>query len=260
MTTRRNPQAFLAVVDQYARPLTKPHHSFDIPADLSNLPTFTSFYDGFENAMTFTDIFREDLSRWHNAELIPPETNTMGLDPSYFTGQNRLKCYTAPTINPTISKAQIWKELLHFTKGDHVWYSSRFFIETVASVVDLYLMDLEDSQSAGSQGRRIYVGGDGAFRTDGKDLAGPVYHQTPGQEIAVPIGRYFTLQYHIFLSEGDDGLFEIWQDGVKIIEAHGQNLPTPTTVYDRLQTGITANASLVYPQTVYMDYLCFFKG
>ena len=46
---------------------------------------------------------------------------------------------------------------------------------------------------------------------------------------------------------------EVWQDGVKVIDAFGKTLPTARTIYNRLQIGLTANGNRTHPQTLFVD-------
>jgi hypothetical protein len=61
------------------------------------------------------------------------------------------------------------------------------------------------------------------------------------------------LRVHLFLSEKSDGVMEVWQDDTKVIDAHGQTLPTAKTIYDRLEVGLTANGSTEHAHTLYVD-------
>ena len=61
------------------------------------------------------------------------------------------------------------------------------------------------------------------------------------------------MKAHLKLSEKDDGVIELWQDGTKIVDARGQTLPLAHSIYNYLEVGITAHSTRPRPVTLYVD-------
>jgi hypothetical protein len=57
----------------------------------------------------------------------------------------------------------------------------------------------------------------------------------------------------LHLSEAIDGRVELWQDGVKLIDEHGQTLPLASAVYDSMEIGISAHSFGPNAATIYVD-------
>ena len=60
------------------------------------------------------------------------------------------------------------------------------------------------------------------------------------------------------LSEKEDGVVELWQDGTRIVDARGQTLPLAHSIYNSLEVGISARSISVHsigplPATLYVD-------
>ena len=58
---------------------------------------------------------------------------------------------------------------------------------------------------------------------------------------------------HLRLSEKQDGVVELWQDGVKVVDARGQTLPLAGTIYDDLEVGIGAHSFGPGTAVLYVD-------
>ena len=67
----------------------------------------------------------------------------------------------------------------------------------------------------------------------------PQYNQ---MTVPFPTQRWVHVKLHLQLSNHEDGLIEIWQDGVKILSMKGQTLPNHDTVYNAMEVGITATS------------------
>ena len=49
----------------------------------------------------------------------------------------------------------------------------------------------------------------------------PKYRQPKGREVRFPVGRWVEVEMHLRLSEKADGVVELWQDGVPLVECQG---------------------------------------
>lgn len=206
------------------------------------------FMDGFENALTLQDLFVKDLSRWHGVQKIP-ETNRIEIDgENVHSGENSLKLW-AEKSKETVSKSDVIREGIAFKRGDDLWFSGYFYIPEGTDTRGVFLLDFEDSKLYQGPGRRFYIQEGEKLASDQKGF--------PKRETfrsASPIikNKWFNLKVHMFLSYGADGKLEVWQAGIKIIEGNGPNLPSSSSIYDRMQIGITANQDL-YDQIIYID-------
>lgn len=57
----------------------------------------------------------------------------------------------------------------------------------------------------------------------------------------------------MYLSPGNDGRVEVWQDAAKVLDEHGKTLPTSKTIYNQLEVGLTCNGNRKHAQTLYVD-------
>jgi hypothetical protein len=216
------------------------------------------FADGFENATRFEELFPQDLSRWHGrqqeagagtaANRVELVTNVV------HSGTNALKLGAVPYDGRTASKADIQLSMLNFGRGDHVWFTGWYFLPGGTDAALVFLWDLETTQFSQSPGRRIYIQDGGWLASDlGKWWTGKTFRQPKGQEVSFPRDRWVQLRVHLVLSEGSDGVMEVWQDATKVLDARGKTLPTARTIYSRLQVGITANGNRKDTNTLYLD-------
>jgi hypothetical protein len=81
----------------------------------------------------------------------------------------------------------------------------------------------------------------------------PKYRQPKSTRVPIPFGCWVHLKARLHLSETMDGRVELWQDGVKLIDERGQNLPLADAVYDSLEIGISAHSFGPNAATVYVD-------
>ena len=209
------------------------------------------FEDGFENADSLMDLICMD--RWHNVQIEPSTNRVEVTSEKVHSGTRALKLVAASGSGGA-TKADIDRQLLTFKKGDEVYFSGWFYLVGGKDVSGIFLWDLESTQYYNAPGRRLYIQGGEYLASDlGKWLPEPpIFRQSSGKEVLFPKDRWCHVEIHLHLSEGSDGVMEVWQDGLKVIDGQGQTLPTAEAVYDRLQVGITANSN-ASAQTLYLD-------
>jgi hypothetical protein len=150
-------------------------------------------------------------------------------------------------------KASLSTELMHFVKGDDVWYSAWYYVPEGGPLPSTW-MDLETTWLHEHPGIRIMTTGGGRFLCVELKWAGkPVYRQTRGREVPFPTGRWVQVKTHFKLSEKDDGVVELWQDGEKIIDARGQTLVLSHAIYNSLEVGISAYSEQKGDCTLFVD-------
>ena len=148
------------------------------------------------------------------------------------SGTRSLRTYSVPpSFGVPVAKASLDTELLHYKKGDTVWFSAWYYIE---KGMPTSIMDIESSWMTGYPGMRIFVDESGLPSLELKAFSTPHFKQR-GETVLLPIGKWFHIKTHFYLSEKEDGLAELWLDGQKIISEIGQTLPLADTVYNNLE-------------------------
>ena len=237
-----------------------------------------SFVDDFEGAERLADLI--GLKRgWTTCELQSPKTPGISdyvklrnrilkgegdfldnrVEPSgdvAHGGKTSLKTVSVPpTSGMVTAKASLSTELIHFVKGDAVWMSLWCQVPT-GSGMPFTLLDLETTWIHQHPGMRIVIAGGkhACFQLKGFDQ--PYYCQPKGQEVIFPTGRWVHLQAHLVLTDQEDGVIELWQDGQKIIDTHGKTLVLANAIYNSIEIGISAYNEQGKVATLYVDDFC----
>lgn len=237
-------------------------------------PMRRHFVEDFENATRLTDLMNENRG-WTNMALESPKTPGVPqsnalvkqilrgeatyidnrVEPSgeiVHTGKSALKCYCVPKSPDMITtKASISSFFMHFRKGDDVWFRGWYYLAEGGR--PFTVMDLESTWIKKHPGMRICMPESGFLQVELKWTGKPTHRQARGQELPFPVGRWVELRLHLRLTETQDGIIELWQDGLKIIDSKGQTLPLANTIYDSLEIGISANGFDQRPATLYVD-------
>jgi hypothetical protein len=235
-----------------------------------------NFNEDFENAMTIRDLIGIERG-WTTFTLQSPEAPTVAdyinlrrqilLEESDFldnriepsseqahAGLLSLKALAvAPDTGMCCTKASLSTELLHFTKGDNVWFSAWYYIEEAGEFITL--MDLESTFVRGYPGIRIRLHKGYLEIELAKWVPNDVHRQPEGEELLFPTGRWVNVKAHLHLSENDDGIIQLWQDDILIIDRRGQTLPFAEAVYDSLEIGLSAHTSGSETAILYIDDL-----
>jgi len=151
------------------------------------------------------------------------------------TGKGALRLTAVPPGRGMIvSKASLDTALLHFVKGEDVWFQGWFFIK---QGTPLGLVDIECSFLDQGPGIRLLLSETGVPRVELKWGDKPTYRGTT----PMPREKWVKVVLHVRLAEDHSGRVELWFDDKPVIAGDGQTLPIAAAVYDRLQLGITAN-------------------
>ena len=211
----------------------------------------TAFFDDFENGIQFTE------EKWHKKNLQTSHGNP-GSPLSYVetsterahTGKYSLKTHTAEDKND-LQKSGLIRALLFYPPESDFYYSAWYFIPSGIPTKDLYLFELQTTKYQ-NVGRRIVIGdpnGDSLYIAAKIDT-GEIFYQS-GTPTPFPKDAWVNVKLHMHLSPSTDGVTELWQDGKKILEGHGKNMPS-NQYYDWISVGQTANATH-HAQTIYID-------
>lgn len=209
---------------------------------------------GFEKP-SFLDLF--SMEDWTGTTLLSPKADTVKeymelnrrilqggdfldnridlVGDNVHSGSHALRFYAVePGWTMNTSKSLVEKKNLCFGKGDDLWFSGWFYLE---KNVPATLFDFETRRMQGGPGIRLFIRQKKYASMELKFIVKPQYNQT---SVSVPLGRWFHIKLHLRLSNHDDGLIEMWQDGTRILSMNGQTLPTNDSVYHVMQLGITA--------------------
>jgi len=211
-----------------------------------------SFTDDFETELKFKEV------GWHKYQYMGQPSNKAEISSERaHSGRSALKSMTNTSGDQ--QKASVARELLWFPEKSHFWTSLWVYIQGGTKTNDLYFFDLESTDGEGNPGRRLMLTGpNGDWLHVNSKRAGPQGNQTLHYEpIPFPKDKWVNVKMHLYLSSGNDGLTEVWQDGVKIISKPGQTIPSGM-VYNWIETGISANVS-GQKQVVYIDDLVISK-
>jgi len=168
------------------------------------------------------------------------------------SGNGALRTYSVPKSEEMVTaKAFLGSEMLHYVKGDDVWFSGWYYIAEGGNPFTLW--DLETTWYEQRPGIRLMLPPDGELLMELKWVSKKKYYQAKGQEVLFPTDKWVHIEIHLTLSEEDDGIIEVWQDGDKIIDTQGQTLLLDETIYNYLEIGITAHSFGNEAATLYVD-------
>lgn len=155
------------------------------------------------------------------------------------SGTTSLRTYSVSAgAGMQLTKASMTSALMHFKKGDDFWYSAWYFLEKGHP---WSIVDLESTYLDQGGGMRLMFTDDLHPYFELKWPSRPMYRPVAGNTTVLPSGVWTRIQVHFFLSEGDDGVAQLWIDGNKVIDAKGQTLPVAKIVFDSLEIGMTSN-------------------
>lgn len=157
-----------------------------------------------------------------------------------------LRCVAEPpTRGMVCSKASLSTELIAFRQGETVRYRARYWLEP-ADCGFTTLVDLEATAFEQHAGIRLALRGGRYLACELKFADKPMYTQPREGHREFPRGRWVQVTWELTLAtarEGADaGRVRVWQDDALVIDARGQTLPLPDTIYDSLEIGLSAIA------------------
>jgi hypothetical protein len=236
------------------------------------------FEYGFEGLSSLADL---PSVAWMRIGTTMPENAVQLSHDVVHAGQTALRLDAIPSgQTEPVSKAyvQVADEPgrpVRLFAGDRVRLSAWFLVVGERSLQGLTLFDLE-SESCWrdefgrnpSPGIRLMLSGGNDYLVVERGKIG-LGHATLRQTATrFPRDRWVHVEWEVDLSPGADGAVSILLDGEPILAAAGATLPEAATMgaalgrpdfrinepvyYDRIQVGITANAT-VDPATVYVD-------
>jgi len=227
-------------------------------------PTKNNYLENFENQSVFKDLFVKSSTDtdlyWTSFTLQSPaapevsdylalrqcildETCTfidnkieVANDP--IDNSNKVLKFTSvpPTADMITSKSSMSSTINFYQKDAHVWYEADYFIE---SGMPFSIVDFENSYFYKSPGPRVVIRNN-QLEFENKFGAKLTVENNSGMTISR--NQWFTLKVHLKYSNTNDGIIELWQDGIQIISATGINLPTSNSIQNILEVGATASS------------------
>jgi hypothetical protein len=232
------------------------------------------FSDSFENAASIRDLMGIERG-WTSLTLQSPKAPTVPdynklanrilksesnfldnrVEPSSeqsHSGKQSLKTLAvAPSSDMSCTKSSLSTMLLHFVKGDDVWYSAWYYYEKMGKFNTL--MDLESTYVLGHAGMRICLNSEYLHFELAKWTPKSLYRQNVKPGTPFPTKRWVHIKTRLRLSEGEDGIVQLWQDGKLIIDQRGQTLPFAGAVYNSLEIGLSAHATSSDSAVLFVD-------
>lgn len=225
-------------------------------------PVSNNFFEDFENYEQFIDIITMSITDtnlyWNSftlqSPLAPEIQDYVDLRNCILAGtcgflDNTIQIITDPTndLNKVIqfysvastgnmitAKCSIDKQSNYFVKGMNLWYEAKYYI---VNGMPYSLVDFENSYFDQSPGPRVVIE-DNKLAIENKFAEKITYYPTSG--LAVPTNQWFTVKVHFYLSDEQDGIIEMWQDGNLILSTTGINIPLSISIQNSLELGISA--------------------
>jgi hypothetical protein len=171
-------------------------------------------------------------------------------DEQHRSENQSLRCEAPPRTSSMITcKASLSSPLVYFKQDDDFWFEAYYY---VAGALPLTLADLESEFVREHAGIRLRFYEGNQLGVELKALSKPQYRQKSGTAIEFPRARWVKVKLHLSLKMSD-GLIEVWQDDVKIVETKGDTLPFPSAIYNSLEIGASAYSELSGVSVVYVD-------
>ncbi|MEP3211204.1 MAG: heparin lyase I family protein [Maribacter sp.] len=233
-------------------------------SDSDLIPVKNNFFEDFEK-QRFIDLFVDDVNDtdlyWTSFTLQSPQAKTVSeyvalskciLEETCDFLDNRiaivedptnsankvLEFYSvAPTADMVVSKCSLSSVLGYFKKGDDLWFEANYYIK---EGMPFTLVDFENSYFEGSPGPRVVIRDN---KLEFENKFGAKLRFESNSAAAIAIGEWFTVKLHLKFSNTEEGILELWQDGVQIVSASGINLPTSNAIQNVLEVGISATSS-----------------
>ncbi len=244
--------------------LTNDDGRFLITDENDLFPTKNKYTEGFENASIFTDLFISSLNDtdlyWIKFTLqspAAPEVNDyvqlshcildgtcafidnkieLVNDPINSTNMVLKLTCVPPSVNMVTAKSSISSTLNFHQKTSEVWFEASYYIE---SGLPFSIVDFENSYFLEHPGPRVVINNN---KLEVENKFGEKLYFSNYTDIEIPLGQWFTLKVHFKYSNENDGIIELWQDGVQIISTTGINLPTSNSIQNTLEVGVTASS------------------
>ncbi len=225
-------------------------------------PTKSNFIEDFESYSTFTDLFITSASDtnlyWSSFTLQSPAApevpdyvelrrcilegtcdfidNKIELVTDPTNASNKVLKFTsvAPTSNMITAKSSISSALNYYAKGSEVWYQADYYIE---SGMPFSLVDFENGYFDKSPGPRVVIRGN---KIEFENKFGAKLNIDNNSGITISQNQWFTLKVYLKYSNENDGIIELWQDGISIISTTGINLPASNSIQNLVEVGISA--------------------
>lgn len=251
------------------------------PETKERYPIRRHFEEGFEDAATLGDLISVERG-WTNFTLQSPQARTVSdynalrkrilsgesgfldnrLEPTAeraHSGQRALKAHAvAPAHGMVCCKSSLHTPLMHFVKGDDVWFAAWYYFERMGEFNTV--MDLESTFVEKSPGMRICLR-QGVLECElAKWLPKRLYQQTSEKSVRFPAKHWVRLKLHLRLSDQQDGIVRLWQDDQLVLDHRGQTLPFAEAVYNDLEIGLSAHSVSDTPATLYVDDVVISDG
>ncbi len=206
------------------------------------------YWDEFNTYSTYNDLFNSDNDRWSFAQLTNPQNSIqLAQDVQNF---QVLRCFAKKSSQDLVSKASVVKQHMAYWEGETIYMSASFFIKGNEKLDWLFLMDIEEQTAIGSgPGMRLALV-ENKLRVEYKFNENDIL-QNIGEELEFPRDEWVDIEWEIKLSQKHKGSVQLFQNGIRIINAHNKrtlpkdvlySLQGTKGMYSSFEVGITANS------------------
>ncbi|PCJ94479.1 MAG: hypothetical protein COA50_12010 [Flavobacteriaceae bacterium] len=227
-------------------------------------PTKSNFYEDFENTSEIEDLFVSSLTDthlyWTSFTLQSPATPEVAdytnlfqcimngtctfidnkieviKDPTDASNQVLQLTSISPTAAMVTSKTSISSSLNFYPKDSELWFEADYYI---LDGMPFSIVDFESTYFFQEPGPRIVIR-ERKLELENKFGSKLNFENTSAATISPK--QWFTLKVHLKFSDVQDGVIEIWQDGIPIISTVGINLPISNSIQNILEVGATASS------------------
>lgn len=176
-----------------------------------------SYSDDFESYPNADSLYGED--HWSDNQLTVGG-NSITIDTQIVHSGNRsLRCYAGLNQGNTVSKASLFKNNMGFENGSVVEYEAWYYVQSQASLENLFLADFEDpAYISSSPGFRIMLNADEAICVERDKMNHGTLQQTISTPKKFPKDQWVKLKVEFKLSQRKKGYVKVWQDDELILE------------------------------------------
>jgi hypothetical protein len=239
-------------------------------------PVLSRFYNGFDEYQLVPELFGI-YQDWSSMTLLSPATPTIA---SYVTlkqqifryesdfldnrldldtrrmhkGTKSLRLQAVKPVSPlSLTKTSIDNENLLLRKNTAVSITAWFYI---AEGTPTGLLDLECGVISESPGIRLLLSDQLEPKVEMKWGNKTTYRVPPTIGTKIPRNTWVKIRLNLAITDNTNGIVQLYVNDRLVIDARGQTLYNADIIYNRLQMGITANAS-PSNAVVYMDEINF---
>jgi Polysaccharide lyase len=211
----------------------------------------SSYYDDFESYPNADSLYGD--ARWQGNQLTVGN-NSITIDTSIVhSGNQSIRFFASLRSGDIVSKSSLLKNNFGFQNGSVVEYEAWYYIESSASLSNLFLVDFEDPAFISSgPGFRIMVNAEEEIVVERGKMEHSTLQQNTELNRKLPKNRWVKIKVEFKLSKRKKGYVKVWQDNELILEHDNVITLAKDLVYAtqgtvgflrQVEIGLTANST-----------------